>query len=84
MRAAHLEDRFEKGSAKDEGGVVVREGVAESRNMAVAQPACVVHLQQEFEVNIRFQATSNKPCKRTHPRYSFAVFEQLESLASSG
>ena len=44
LRVAHLEDGFEKGSAKYESGVIVRKGVAESRNMAVAQPTCVVHL----------------------------------------
>ena len=82
--ASHLEDWFEEGSAKYESGVIVRQGVAESRNMAVAQPACVVHLQQQLIVKIRFQVPLCKPCKLTHPRYSFAVFVQLESLASSG
>ena len=41
----HLEDRLEEAPAEDEGGVVVREGVAEGGHVAVAQPPGVVHLQ---------------------------------------
>ena len=45
---SYLENWFEKRSAKYKSGVVVGQGVAESRDMAVAQPARVVHLELMF------------------------------------
>ena len=41
-----LEDRLEERAPKDEGGVVVGQGVAEGGHMAEAQPPRVVDLEQ--------------------------------------
>lgn len=58
LSADRFEDGLEHRSAEDEGGVVVRQRVAESRHVAEHQPASVVYLVSGRLVGVDRRATS--------------------------